>query len=138
MANTTFLSLAGAKTVATARKTTLAACYVHLFQYPLIPTPTTTLAALAAVEATFDGYAAVEIVTWTGPFLAPGQGWMILGGQPTFTWTYATGVGNEIQGTYIVDAVGDLQSVTVFDPTIPMVGAGQVLIANPFDIASAG
>ena len=52
------------------RPARLAACYVHLFQYPLIPTPTTTLAAAAAVEATFDGYAAVEIVTWTGPFLA--------------------------------------------------------------------
>lgn len=138
MANTTFLSLSGAATVATARKTALAECVLHLFQSPLIPVVTTTLAALEAVEATFDGYAAITIVAWTGPYLGPGTSWMILGGQPTFVWTFATGVGNTIGGTYIVDAAGNLQAVTVLNPTVPMQGAGQSLICNPFDVSSAG
>lgn len=139
MPNTTFLSLAGAKVIAAERVTALENAVLHEFKSgALVPTVTTTLEQLSAIEANYDGYAPITIATWDGPYLAPGTGWEVLGGQVVFVWTYSSGVGNSIGGTYLVDAAGNLLDITVYQTAVPMTGVGCVDICNPFEVIVAG
>jgi hypothetical protein len=138
MPDASYLSLTGAKIEAAAAKTLLANSVLHCFKSPFAPTPTSTLADFTAQEADYDGYAALTIAAWGNPILA-GVAYAILAPTQTFRWALdADAVGNQIGGTYLVTAGGDLYQYTVFDPTRAIQGPDQAIVTTPTDVFPAG
>lgn len=138
MPDASFLALTGAKVEAAAGKTRLANSVLHCFQAGWVPTPTNVLADFLAHECDFDGYAAITIAAWSDPVLA-GVGYAIYAPTQTFLWEHvADDVGNQVGGTFLVTAGGDLYSFTVFDPTRAAQGPDQAIITTPTDVYPAG
>lgn len=126
-----FFPLAGCETTATAVRTSLANSVLHLFKETLAPEPSTPLSAYTAAEADYDGYAAITMVAWNLPILAPGTGFMIGSPLVQFAFDFDTlGTGNVIKGCYLVDAAGKLRLTVVFTDLIPMQVAGQGIPIN--------
>jgi hypothetical protein len=139
MADSSALSLSGARAEAAAGKTRLAASVLHLFKADgFVPTPTSVLADFAAHEADFDGYAPLAIATWSDSVLA-GVGYAIYAPTQTFPWVLAVdAVGNQIGGWYLVTAGGVLIAYAIFDPSRPVMGPDQAVITTPTDVYPAG
>ena len=137
MPDSSALSMTGARVEAVAGKALLANSVLHLFKDSLTPTPTTTLAQFAAAECDFDGYVALTIATWSDPVLS-GAAYVIYAPTQTFPWTFATGVGNQVGGAYLVTAAGDQYQYTVFSPSRPCMGPDQAVITTPADLFPAG
>lgn len=140
MPNFSGLSLNGAKVIATANQARLANSVLHLFkQDPAFnPTITTPLADFNAFEADFDGYAAATIAAWGAPVLL-GAAWATYAPTQTFRWVLDTdAVGNSIGGWYLVTAGGELMDFGIYDPPLPITGAGQAIIVTPIEITPAG
>lgn len=138
MADQNYASLNGALVEATAAQARMANSVMHLFKQGFIPAPTSVLADFQAQEADFDGYAAKTIATFADPVLA-GTGYMTYGPAQTFAWSHvADDVGNQIGGHWLETAGGELIGYTVYDPTIPVQGAGQAVIKTPILVYPAG
>lgn len=130
--------MTGAKVEAAAAKTRNANSVLHLFKAGFTPTPTTTLAELAAQECDFDGYIPLTIATWHDPVLA-GVAFAIYAPTQTFLWEFdVDAVGNQVGGSYLVLSTGELYSYTIFDPTRPCMGPDQAIITTPTDVYPAG
>jgi hypothetical protein len=138
MPDASFLSLTGAKVEAEAGQTRLANSVLHLFKAGFAPSPTSTLTNFLDNECDFDGYAAATIVAWADPVLA-GAAYLTYAPTQTFSWTHvADDIGNQVGGSFLVTAGGDLYSYTVFDPTRPAQGPDQAVITQPSDLYPAG
>lgn len=122
MAAQDFVPTAGALVTATAFRTAMASCVVHLYTDALgTPSPATLLADFTANEATYSGYAAQTIANLNTPILAPGTGYMCVSPLLQFAVTFADPqVTNMIRGVYVVDAAGNLRRVIQFVQDIPM------------------
>jgi hypothetical protein len=133
-----YLSLNGAKIIATANQTRMALSVMHLFKAGWVPTPSSTKADFDAHECDFDGYAPNTITAWAAPVLA-GQAWATYAPTQTFRWVHDTDdVGNQVGGHYLVTAGGELIDYSIYDPTIPMQGPGQAVIKTPIEVTPAG
>jgi len=99
---------------------TLAGVKLHLGQSNLVPDRNSTLAALHAGEATFDGYAA-QSVTWSTPSRADDGAIEVVGTVPEFRPTGAV-TPNSIYYWYLTDtAATALYLAAGFDsPPLPM------------------
>jgi hypothetical protein len=138
MPDTSALSLNGAKVEATAAQTRMAGSKMHLFQFGFTPSPTSTLADFEAEEADFDGYAEKTLATWAAPILA-GVGYMTYAPTQTFAWTLdVDSVGNQIGGHWLETAGGELIGYTIYDPSIPLQGAGMAVVKTPVLVYPAG
>lgn len=138
MPDSSALSLSGARLEAVAAKTRLAASVLHLFQAGFVPTPTTTKAEFEANECDYDGYAPLTIATWHDPILA-GVGYAVYAPTQTFPWVFEVdGIGNQVGGTWLETATGDVYQYTIFDPTRPLQGADQAVITTPTEVYTAG
>lgn len=117
----------GALRYAQTLRTELHLAEVRLYKEGLVPDYTTTLAALDAVEADFDGYAA-QVVTWNAARLLTGGG-AAFSGCVQFDSGSPYGVPNSIGGWYLVDVTGTdvVVAIQPFDTPIPMGDAGQSL-----------
>ena len=77
--------------------------YMRLYTGNITPTTTTTLASLSAVEATFTGYAAVNLTTWSAPTIDGTSAAISVSTQGVFTATSGGGTGN-LYGYYLTNA----------------------------------
>jgi hypothetical protein len=137
MPDSQFLSQAGAYQLALQRQTYLENAVMHLFQFPFVPTPASTLADLLAQEANFDGYATKTIATWPEIVAASGTAFLLYGAQQTFIWSHVNlDVGNMIAGHFIVSAAGDLVDVVTYDAALPMQGPFQSIAKTPAELCS--
>jgi hypothetical protein len=124
-----FMTLEAAGTKADLVKTALALSKLRLIKSPGIPNQFMDAAALAAMEADFDGYPAggYPLAAWTGPLNAD-QGGAVLT-SPLVNVTYgpagAPPVGNEVSGWWVELAGGDVWLVGTFDPVRPLTVVGE-------------
>lgn len=138
MPDASFLSLSGAKVEAEDAVTRLANAVLHLYQAGFAPTPTSTLADFLARECDFDNYSPKTIATWATPILA-GAGYATYAPTQTFPWVHvAADVGNQVGGSFLVLATGELYQYTQFDPTRPCQGPDQAIVTQPTDVYLAG
>lgn len=138
MADQNGLSLSGAKVLAAANKTRMAACVMHLYKASFTPTPTSVLADYQAAECDFDGYAPATIATWADPVLA-GQGYAVYAPTQTFRWDFDTdGIGNQVGGHWLQTAGGDLIDYSIYGPSIPCQGPDQAVVKTPVEVTPAG
>jgi hypothetical protein len=125
MADVQFLSLAGSLVRSTANQAALANSVLHLFKSGFVPSPSNLLAEYTAQECDYASYAAITVVAWGAPILAPGSGWMTFAPLQTFLWaTAGADVQNSVGGAYLVSATGDLLDVVIFENAKPMQGPG--------------
>jgi len=96
------LDLAASGIASVAALGCLNAAKCHLFQNNIVVNRFTTLAALAAAEATFAGYAAAAI-TWGAPSVADTGEVEVVGTVPQFRPTNAV-TPNSIWGLYVTDS----------------------------------
>lgn len=138
MADSSALSLTGAKVEAAAGKTRLANSVIHLFKAGFVPTPTSVLTDFQAAECDYDGYAPLTIATWHDPVLS-GVAYAIYAPTQTFLWTFDTdAIGNQAGGAWIQLSGGELYQYTIFDPTRPIQGPDQAILTTPTDVFPAG
>jgi hypothetical protein len=79
-----------------------AGCWMALYQQPVNPTPSTTLASFTAVEANYGGYARLDI---TGEWQTPQQtqpGDWVVAGLP-HPWLITGQPGNRLFGAFFLD-----------------------------------
>lgn len=127
----------GAIFLATNARTALAASKLRLFKDTgLVPTPGTTLAELAAIEADYSGYTAggITVANFTTPLLNPTGGASIQSGLQQFAFVPEVdpedNVTNVIGGFFIVDATGKLVLVGTFPNGVPMQVEGNGIPMN--------
>jgi hypothetical protein len=121
---------AGAIALATLVRTDLANSVLHLFMSNFNPGPTTTKAALEAIECTYDGYAAKTIANFDAVYLAPGSGAAIETHQQ-FDSVPALGTTNSVYGGWLETAAGDVWQAFTLDAPVAMGLANQSL---PLDL----
>ena len=68
--------------------------FMHLFSGNYTPTNTTTLATLVSNEASFTGYAASALTTWSSPTIDGTTAAITTSTQGLFTGTGVSGTGN--------------------------------------------
>lgn len=103
---------------------------VALFKSDITPGATTTLAALEAAEADFQGYARIAATNWTAAATVGGKA-TTAADQVTFT-KGAGGTGNSIYGWFIVDQLGALISAgRATSPPVDMSTDGAVYKVTP-------
>lgn len=90
----------------------MAASKLRLFVGTFNPGPNDTLAALEAIEATFDGYPAggYALTTWLAPSYSPVGGVAIISPQVNADYNTPSSppVTNIVTGYFLVDATGKL------------------------------
>lgn len=126
--------LEGTLVDATAIKTNLSTtAEVHLFKDGWTPTSTSVEADFAAHEATYQGYSAVTVSAWVGPYIyGGGAGYFIAAADDYFAWAAGSGdASNTIGGYWIEDAAGKVREYVIFDTPILINGAGQVVPVTP-------
>lgn len=138
MPDTNALSLSGALVQATAAQARNANSVISLFKAGFLPSAASVKADFEANECDFDGYAPKTIATWNAPVLA-GVGYMTYAPTQTFLWALDTdAIGNMVGGHWIETAAGVLLEYSVYDPAVPMQGAGQAVIKSPLEVYPAG
>lgn len=124
-----FYPNAGALRVASVIQAELAAAEVRLYTQGFVPTSTTTLADLDAVECTFTGYLAQVIAAWQDPGLYPLGGASIQASVQFATASPYT-IGETVGGFYVVDVTTSDEVLLIQpfpSPGIPMSAAGQII-----------
>lgn len=138
MPDQSFLTLNGAKIIATANQARMANSVMRLFKFGFLPDITTPLATFVENECDFAGYDAITIAAWSAPVLA-GASWATYAPTQTFRWTAeGENVGNQVGGHFIVTAGGELIDFAIYDPSIPVQGPGQAVVKTPIEVTVAG
>lgn len=89
---------------------------IHLFQNNITPTKSNVLGDFT--EATFDGYAAINIGTWSAPAVS---GHVASSSPPQVTFSKTAGVTtNNIYGYYVTDAANSVLYWSERDPNGPV------------------
>lgn len=128
---------AGALLSATAAQAALANSVIHQFKINNTPNPNWTLAQFQAAECAYDGYAPITLVAWGAPVLAPGSGWMTIGPQVTFRWTFATGVTDAVGGYWVETAGGVVTDYVIYNQMVAMGGPGASDTQTPVEVYPA-
>lgn len=107
----------------------LADAEIHLFQAAMGVSinPNLLLATLEAAECDFTGYAPITVATWQDPYLVPGGGAGTSSGSQVFAIATPYTTANVVGGGWVQDAGGVLLFAWSYDPTIPLVGAGDAV-----------
>jgi hypothetical protein len=131
MANLIYPNVGALKIAATIR-TFVALSVIHLIKAPISLLPGTTLAALTAIEADFDGYTAIVVTAFLAPYIDPAGGASIQSGTEQFQYGPAASppVINNVYGFYLLDAAGDLLVAGTFDAPVAMQSIGDALPMN--------
>jgi hypothetical protein len=104
---------------------------VHLFSSPYVPSRSTPLADLTAIEANYAGYAAVAAGTWGDAIVLVDGSMQILAPSIQFTPSGSTSP-NTIYGAYLTDAGGtNLIYVEPFDVPVPLPDENSGLVYTP-------
>jgi hypothetical protein len=139
MANSAYTPLEGCLANATERQAVYAASKCDLYKEALSPDPSTPLTAYVAALADYDTYVQKTFTLWFDPGLAPGGGYLI--SSPAVQWDVGLvdpATQNLIGGFFMRDAGGSLRLAGIFDPSIPMQFAGQIVPLQIFDLFGTG
>lgn len=109
---------------ATAKQLLYANSVLKMYKSTLVPDEQTVIADLDAAEADFDGYAALTLVAWGDPILAPGNGYAIYA-PFQFQSAAPNTTLNSIGGMWLELAAGDLAAIYPFDAPLPLGEVGQ-------------
>lgn len=133
MASTVFYTLESCLKQAQERQTVYALSVLHLFQSSIVPTSSSTKAALTSAEADYDDYVTKTLTAWFAPIYAPTSGFMIV--SPEVQWTCVADqvLSNDIGGCWLEDAAGTVRMVVVFESPVPMAIANQGFPLNLAD-----
>jgi hypothetical protein len=79
--------------------------YMRLIASNFTPGTSTTLASLLAIEASFTGYAPINLTTWTSPSIDGTTAAITTSTQGVFTGTSSGGTGN-LYGYFLCNSAG--------------------------------
>lgn len=128
MPDSKFYTREAAVKKATDIQTALAASKLRFFDFPFVPTASTTKAELEAAETAYDGYTpgGIALATFSAPLNDPNGGAVITSPLKHIAYGPAADppVSGNLGGYWIEDADGDPREVAIYDPPRMLAAVG--------------